>query len=192
MSNQVFDGVVNYVKDHAKYGRSIALKDVDGFIGEAGQFKLASVDKGDTIKVRVEGYGNKGNYKLTANPKIISKGAGDSESTGRNTGSSGNTGGNERWSGDWNTARARAIEFVQLLVASESIKLGAKTKAEERAVQLKEYVDDYTGQFHKETESVLMKKAAEVEEDLADEPEEAPDAAGDDWGDMEDPDEWDN
>ena len=54
MSNQVFEGIVSFARDHAKYGRSIALKGVDGFIGEASQFKLASVDKGDTIKVRVD------------------------------------------------------------------------------------------------------------------------------------------
>ena len=51
----------------------------------------------------------------------------------------------------YQSARNAAIEFVNVLIANEVVKLPAKTKADERLAVVEGYIDLYTARFYLDT-----------------------------------------
>lgn len=88
----------------------------------------------------------------------------------------------------YQSARNAAIEYVQVLISNEIIKLPAKTKADERKAVVDGYLDFYTAQFYLDTAGKAAVGRADGELATADtlpagEPATAETESDDDWGD---------
>ena len=128
-----------------------------------GERKYDQIQEGYEVEVgyEVDGRGNR--QVVPGHVKLIKKGEPiPSKPKGGYKGGKGGGGrggpqmSKEEWAEkdrtiQYQAARNAAIEMVELLIKSESIKLPAKTKAAERRVVIDGLVDEYTAKFFEDT-----------------------------------------
>lgn len=164
------------------------------------------IEEGFTVKIEFE-KDRRDNLQINR-VKLIEKGE-PVKSSGTRSGSGGGGGkGSGMSKGDWaekdltiqyQSARNAAIDFVQLIVSNDIVKLPAKTKVADRLAAIEGYLDLYTARFYLDTADKAAVGRAGDELATSDtlptgDTASAESASDDDWGDDDsdggDGDEW--